>query len=48
MMKYYFSATHAPWKKDKKFLIFKEGNLLLDFPRVHTLWQLKNVKNQMV
>ena len=44
------SATHAPWKKDKKFFEFYQKVRqfsLLDFPRAYTLWQCsKNVKNQ--
>ena len=43
------SATHAPWKKDKKFNIFfhKIKHLtLLDSARSYTLWQCsKNLKN---
>ncbi len=43
------SATHAPWKKDKKFDIFfrKIKHLtLLDPARSYTLWQCsKNLKN---
>ncbi len=43
------SATHAPWKKDKKFNIFfhKIKHLtLLDSARSYTLWQCsKNLRN---
>tara|TARA_B100001063_G_C16776424_1_gene565821 strand:+ start:5461 stop:6210 length:750 start_codon:yes stop_codon:yes gene_type:complete len=43
------SATHAPWKKDKKFLNFYSKIsefTLLDFPRAYTLWQCsKNLKD---
>ena len=42
-------ATHAPWKKDKKFNIFfhKIKHLtLLDSARSYTLWQCsKNLRN---
>ena len=49
------TATHAPWRKDKKFSIFYQKikhYTLLDPARSYTLWQcsknLKNVKGQIL
>tara|TARA_B100001027_G_scaffold192178_1_gene146865 strand:- start:1642 stop:2391 length:750 start_codon:yes stop_codon:yes gene_type:complete len=43
-------ATHAPWRKDKEFLVFFnliKNFTLLDPPRAYTLWQCsKNVGDQ--
>ncbi len=49
------SATHAPWKKDKKFYKFYnnvKNFTLLDPARSYTLWQcannIKNIKGQIL